>query len=93
MLLISGPTGSGKTTSFNLICKSLKIDILEWVNPIDSDLDFWQGGQSAKLLDFLEQSKYKSLIDSEENEKKVILIEDFPNFVLRNSHEFHNILE
>lgn len=86
-----GPTGCGKTTALNVICKSLKIQVLEWVNPIDREYEPGRAsGQTAQLIEFLSEAKYPSLFD--DGEKKITLIEDFPNSVIHNPLEFHTVL-
>lgn len=86
-----GPTGCGKTTTVNVVCKSLKIQISEWVNPVDREFDPCRvSGQTAQLIEFLSESKYPSLFG--DFEKKITLIEDFPNSVIHNPIEFHSVL-
>lgn len=90
-MLIVGPTGCGKTATLNVLCKSLNIQISEWVNPVDRE--YYPGrasGQTAQLLEFLSEAKYPSLFDS--CEKKITLIEDFPNSVIHNPSEFSSVL-
>lgn len=89
--MITGPTGCGKTTTLNVLCKSLKIQISEWVNPVDREFDPGRAsGQTAQLLEFLSEAKYPSLFS--DCNKKITLIEDFPNSVIHNPLEFHSVL-
>lgn len=92
MLVITGPTGCGKTITLNVLCQELNIEVLEWINPISTNYEFDSGpGQSTKFLDFIFEAKYPSLFT--DNKKKVVLVEDFPNIFIRSSNEFHSILE
>ncbi|XP_018326271.1 cell cycle checkpoint protein RAD17 isoform X2 [Agrilus planipennis] len=92
ILLITGPAGSGKSATINVLCNKLDIRISEWVNPVDQDYELSKGpGQSAQFLEFLVQSKYLSLL--EDSGKKLTLVEDFPNSVIRKPDEFFTILE
>lgn len=70
----------------------MKIDVLEWINPISLDYEFEKGpSQAIRFLDFISESKYPSLIT--DNNKKIVLVEDFPNTFIRDNKEFHDILE
>ncbi|GJQ73377.1 hypothetical protein Trydic_g13743 [Trypoxylus dichotomus] len=90
MLLLSGPTGCGKTATFKVLCKKLGIEIVEWVNAVDKDNDY-AIGQTSQLMEFLSESRYPSILCI--NKPKVILIEDFPNSVIHNPSDFNNVLE
>lgn len=90
MLLLTGPTGCGKTATVKVLCKKLNVEIREWINPVDKDRDYVIG-QTTQLIEFLSGSKYPSLICN--NKANVILIEDFPNSVIRNPTEFVQVLE
>ncbi|KAJ8975364.1 hypothetical protein NQ317_000294 [Molorchus minor] len=66
MLLISGPTGSAKSTTVNLLCNKLGISISEWVNPMDYDYDVFRSqGQISTFVEFLTESKWSSLLKSQ----------------------------
>ncbi|XP_048520062.1 cell cycle checkpoint protein RAD17 [Dendroctonus ponderosae] len=92
-LLISGPTGCGKTSAVQILCKALNIELAEWTNPIDMDYDVMKGsGQVAKFMDFFSESKYCSLF-GKGNSKKILLIKDFPNAIIRCPEEFFSVLE
>ncbi|KAF2903042.1 hypothetical protein ILUMI_03139 [Ignelater luminosus] len=92
ILLLTGPTGCGKTATINVLCSIMNIKVVEWINPTDQDseMSFMQA-QIGKFLDFFTQSKYTSLCES--SQKKIALVEDFPNFVVYNPTEFSGILE
>lgn len=92
ILVLSGPTGCGKTTAVTVLCKTLGISISEWINPMDQDYEFSRcSGQVAKLSEFLSESKYPTLFES--CDKKITLIEDFPNALINNPAEFVGVLE
>ncbi|EFA07969.1 Cell cycle checkpoint protein RAD17-like Protein [Tribolium castaneum] len=91
-LLISGPPGSGKSITIQVLCKKLSIDITEWVNPLDQDFEVCRGAnQVTRFVEFLTESKWNSLFST--GNKKVILVEEFPNTFLRNCDEFGPVLE
>lgn len=57
MLVLRGPAGAGKTSTIKLLAQSMNIDILEWKNPLGSDMS--QEGyvsMSAQFEDFLGRS-------------------------------------
>ncbi|KAF7281881.1 hypothetical protein GWI33_004082 [Rhynchophorus ferrugineus] len=92
-LLITGPTGCGKSTTILTICKSINVKVIEWINPVDIDYELLKGpGQIAKFLEFFIESKYNSLFD-ETNVQKILLVKDFPNVFVKKNDEFFNILE
>lgn len=92
ILLLSGPTGCGKTTTLNILCKFMQIQVSEWVNPIDKDFEYERStSQTSRLLEFLSVAKYPSLFDT--CGKWMTLVEDFPNSVIHNPSEFVGILE
>lgn len=103
MLLITGPAGSAKTVTFKVVASSLNISLREWVNPMDKmefksefiaadKCDFSESSQVDKFEDFIfRASRYKSLFD--DNEKTVVLIEDFPNVFIWKPRLFHEFLE
>ncbi|XP_057661073.1 cell cycle checkpoint protein RAD17 [Diorhabda carinulata] len=90
-LLISGPTGSGKTSTVTVICKTLKISISEWVNPIDQEYEYKGMNQIDQFIEFLSESKYNSLFENSKN--RVTLVKDFPNAIIQNPQEFFEVLE
>ncbi|XP_044758725.1 cell cycle checkpoint protein RAD17 [Coccinella septempunctata] len=93
-LLLSGPTGSGKTATLNVLCKSMGISISEWINPVDQDFELLRGpNQANKFLEFLTtESNYTSLFDISSS-KRIVLVEDFPNIFIKQHEEFANILD
>ncbi|KAI0387527.1 Rad17-domain-containing protein [Hypomontagnella monticulosa] len=100
LLILKGAAGTGKTTTVRLLAKDMQYELLEWKNPVGS-LGANQGYQSASAqfeefmgrggkfgqldtdLDSTPQSLEKS--DDNENTRKIILIEEFPNTFTRSS--------
>ena len=35
ILLLAGPAGSGKTATLEVLARELRIDVVEWINPVD----------------------------------------------------------
>ncbi|KAL1497407.1 hypothetical protein ABEB36_008384 [Hypothenemus hampei] len=92
-LLLTGPTGSGKSSAIQVLCKSLNIEIAEWINPVDIDFDLLkQDSQISMFIEFFNDAKYCSLFNKEGG-RKVIIVKDFPNAFLRNPEEFSEVLE
>ncbi|XP_045477149.1 cell cycle checkpoint protein RAD17 [Harmonia axyridis] len=93
-LLLSGPTGSGKTATLNVLCEQMGISITEWINPIDQDFELLRGpNQVNKFLDFLTtESNYSSLLNTSML-KRIVLVEDFPNVFMKHHEEFANVLD
>ena len=102
--LITGPSGSGKTTALKLLAKENKISIQEWINPVDQEVIYNLGDQmygqryvSSQVDAFknflFKASRYRSLLESPVSDKRLLLVEDFPNFLLRDPLIIHEILE
>ncbi|KAF2400496.1 hypothetical protein EJ06DRAFT_476887 [Trichodelitschia bisporula] len=99
LLLLKGPAGSGKTTTVQLLARVLGLRINEWRNPtgtMQSDEGFVS--MSAQFEDFMLRSGTFGTLDlvgdgslnpksshSSESEKRMILIEEFPNTFSRTS--------
>lgn len=91
-LLITGPTGSGKTSTIRVLCDSMSVDLSEWVNPMDQDFEVFRGpNQVTRFAEFLTEAKWNSLFSH--GNKKIILVEEFPNALMRSPQEFMNVLE
>lgn len=73
----------------------MNIEITEWINPPDVNLDEIGGpGQTVRFTEFLtESSRYPSLFDTALSNKKIILVEDFPNSLIRNPSDLEPILK
>ncbi|CAG9839662.1 unnamed protein product [Diabrotica balteata] len=91
LLLLSGPTGSGKTSTISVICKKLNISITEWINPVDQDYEYKGMNQVEKFLEFFSESKYCSLFEN--TTSRISLVKDFPNAVIQNPQLFFEVLE
>ncbi|OMJ22003.1 Cell cycle checkpoint protein RAD17 [Smittium culicis] len=115
LLLLLGPTGSGKTAVVRSLASELDYDIIEWVNSVNlqsinspvSNYDeigvskqfsnFLQQAQSYSSLNLtssldnleinLDPTKEKKTSNSQKNRKKVILLEDIPNFSNFETHK------
>ena len=94
IILLTGPSGSAKTTTLNLVAKKLNFDVQEWVNSVGDEFvqkkfyseDSTSESQKVKFSDFLfKASRYDSLCfdDQKTISYKLSIIKDFPNFLLR----------
>ncbi|XP_052897170.1 cell cycle checkpoint protein RAD17 [Anopheles moucheti] len=106
-LLLTGPSGSGKSVCIKTLAQAMKYDISEWTTPVDVELFFEdrfdfedreekKGRRSQKALfdDFLyKTSRYCSLFSTAAESGKLLLVKDFPNSMLRSPEEFHQSLE
>ncbi|CAH0398386.1 unnamed protein product [Chilo suppressalis] len=97
MLLLTGPVGCGKTATIHMLAKKHNIKVTEWITPIDIEIPSENGEfefrekQSTKFMDFiLKAANFTSLLD--DNTKKLVLVEDFPNTFLRSPSEFTEVL-
>ncbi|XP_036319321.1 cell cycle checkpoint protein RAD17 [Rhagoletis pomonella] len=97
--LLTGPSGSGKTAAVRVLARSLKYELQEWINPVDRDLVNTLGDQTASYIgsqienfkSFLfRSSRYKSLLGGE---KRLVLVEDFPNLILSSAETLESILD
>lgn len=101
ILLLTGPSGSGKTVTLRLTAKERGFDINEWVNPVDMDqcrsnrshdnIETYMETQTALFNQFLfKASRYRSVFQSQD--KRLVLVEDFPNIFLKDVSAFHEAL-
>lgn len=90
-VLLSGPSGSGKSVSLKVICRELGIAVDEWINPIDQDFEITRENQLSQFVDFLIGSKWVSLFQKDNNH--ITIVKDFPNALLRQPDKFKGVLE
>uniref|UniRef100_A0A674NTG9 RAD17 checkpoint clamp loader component n=1 Tax=Takifugu rubripes TaxID=31033 RepID=A0A674NTG9_TAKRU len=96
ILLLTGPSGCGKTTTVRVLAQELSIRIHEWTNSKFRMNGLSYSSQSAQFREFLlRANKYnwlKIVGDDGTTDKKLILVEDFPNQFLRQHGSLHDIL-
>lgn len=103
MLLVTGPSGSGKSATIRIIAQELGYTISEWITPVDiehtrhdrydTDKITYSESQIEKFSQFLFQSsRYRSVFDTS-NKKQLVLVEDFPNVFIKDPTSFEEVLE
>ncbi|XP_029999078.1 cell cycle checkpoint protein RAD17 isoform X1 [Sphaeramia orbicularis] len=108
ILLLTGPSGSGKTATVQVLSQELGLRVQEWTNPTGLELyscshqgiSEWAvngySSQSTQFQEFLlRANKYNCLQmsgDGRASDRKLILVEDFPNLFFRQPSSLHNIL-
>lgn len=105
LCLLTGPSGCGKTAAVQVLAKDMKFTIQEWTNPVDQDMIYNLGDQvfgesnfSSSQVDafkafLFKASRYRSLFEIAGNDRRLLLVEDFPNFLLRDPSALEAILE
>ena len=53
ILLMTGPTGSGKTITLRLLAEKHKINVEEWINPVTSSFELKKEAGATNLILFL----------------------------------------
>jgi len=106
IILLTGETGTGKSTTLRLLVNDLHAELKEWVAPaadqfvkrdlVSADDSVPFESQWSKFCDFLfRANRYSSLALSAsdiQEQKKIILIEEFPHVFTRNVDSFHSVL-
>ncbi|XP_055328039.1 cell cycle checkpoint protein RAD17-like isoform X2 [Paramacrobiotus metropolitanus] len=103
ILLMTGPPGSGKSTSVRLIAQELSTKIVEWESPVvqyipDGDNAFYESYESLFSNFLLRSSRYnqQSVVDTpgmdSRKDARVIVVEDLPNFCFRDPTKLHGVL-
>uniref|UniRef100_A0A915PSS3 AAA+ ATPase domain-containing protein n=1 Tax=Setaria digitata TaxID=48799 RepID=A0A915PSS3_9BILA len=92
LLLLTGPTGSGKTAAVQMLCRELKLELIEW-NCSESYEVFYgpEGEEIRKFAEFLKSSDRGSLEKSAA--QKVVLIEQLPNVFYQDPSVLHATLQ
>lgn len=101
--LLTGPTGSGKTATLRVLAEEEQFFIQEWINPVEQEMIYTLGDQqydshyvSSQMNAFrsflFKASRYRSLLQPV-GHKRLLLVEDLPNFLFRDSALFVEILE
>lgn len=103
ILLVTGPSGSGKSATIKIIAKDFGYQISEWITPVDiehtrhdrfndAEKITYSESQTDKFAQFLFQSsRYRSVFDT--SSKRLVLVEDFPNVFIKDPNCFEEILE
>lgn len=109
LLILKGPSGTGKTATLSALARTMSFDIAEWRNPVGTDFASESFlSLAAQFEEFLGRcGKFGSLqfetsenttqvggkvnlTSGLENQKKIILIEEFPNTFTRTSSALHS---
>lgn len=102
IILVTGPSGSGKSATIKIIAKEFGYTISEWITPMDlehprhdrndTDRITFSETQIDKFSQFLFQSsRYRSVFDTAT--KRLVLVEDFPNIFIKDPSSFEEVLE
>uniref|UniRef100_A0A4W4GFA8 AAA+ ATPase domain-containing protein n=1 Tax=Electrophorus electricus TaxID=8005 RepID=A0A4W4GFA8_ELEEL len=103
VLLLTGPSGCGKTATVHVLARDLGCQIQEWSNPVttseyrtdDSFRQTFDPGTGAFQEFLLRANKYDRLPmrgDGQAQDRKLILVEDFPNQFYRQPGCLHDTL-
>uniref|UniRef100_A0A3Q3BE78 RAD17 checkpoint clamp loader component n=2 Tax=Aplocheiloidei TaxID=45443 RepID=A0A3Q3BE78_KRYMA len=101
ILILTGPSGCGKTATVHVLSQELGIRVQEWTNtfnlePYSSMNVFSCSSQIVQFQDFLlRANKYRCLKmagDEEATDRKLTLVEDFPNQFYRQPRSLHDML-
>ncbi|CAG9529844.1 unnamed protein product [Cercopithifilaria johnstoni] len=98
LLLLTGPTGSGKTIAVKMLCRELNLELIEWncsefynvfYDPEGEEV-VYEENQVRKFAEFLKSSDRGSLEKSVL--QKVILVEQLPNIFYQDPSILHATL-
>ena len=106
IILLTGDTGTGKSTTLHLLVNDLHAELKEWVAPAADQFvrrDLVSAADSvpfesqwSKFCDFLfRANRYSSValsVGDTREQKKIILVEEFPHTFTRNVDSFHSVL-
>ncbi|KAM7018557.1 cell cycle checkpoint protein RAD17 [Tautogolabrus adspersus] len=107
ILLLTGPSGCGKTATVQVLCRELGLRVQEWTNPTTQEfisssqydwrmMDSTSSSQLSQFQDFLlRANRYTCLKmtgDEGASDRKLILMEDFPNQFYRQPSSLHDVL-
>ncbi|KAK5981690.1 Rad17 cell cycle checkpoint protein [Trichostrongylus colubriformis] len=102
ILLVTGPAGSAKSTSIDIIAKSLRMDVLKWEHSANLEVVNYAGGSYLK-----EESEFDSLItflrsstlpiktrgrNSEKPRRRLYHIDELPTMAYQDAGEFRRLI-
>lgn len=109
LLILKGPSGTGKTATISALATKMSFDVTEWRNPVGTDFasesflslaaqfeeflgrsDKFDSLQFETLQNTTRVSSKAGLASSLKNQKRIILIEEFPNTFSRTSSALHS---
>lgn len=104
ILIIEGPTGSAKTSTFKLLAKECGFEISEWINNRDKEFSISDDNFVSSYVSYQDRleefenflsksSKFNSLITKRSKNQRILLVKDFPDFLLKKPDEFCNVLK
>lgn len=95
LLILAGPTGSGKSTLVKLLCRQYGFELTEWITPERN----WSSrvGHMEAFRQFMEKAIGFQTLDLEEQvqtKRKVILMDDVPDLLHENGkRDYASILQ
>lgn len=104
ILLLTGPTGAGKTATVNVLASELGFEVQEWLNPLSDTEDEgyfnWKSHSQSQVKIFqdfiVRASKYPTLSifggKGDNSVKKIVLVEDLPNIFFREASKLQEVL-
>ncbi|KAE9552215.1 hypothetical protein FO519_004559 [Halicephalobus sp. NKZ332] len=94
LLLITGPCGSGKTTTVKVLCHEMGIELVEAEHQEGGEFDFNSmeiEKADSMFFAFMRSCEYSS-VSSRQSKKRLVLIEHLPNLFYRDPHRLREIL-